>query len=118
MDKRLEILQSAVNFLCNWFDGKLTGTAKFVGNDIELRFKGYALYPSGKIGDIIIRLPSDYVTVSVRGINFRLLHQRDVGFYQEAVNTAFIHPHVWGSGQPCWDNHQRKSDMMCFSVKT
>ena len=120
MDKKLDILQSAVNFICNWFDGKLTGTAKYVGNDIELRFSGYAVYPRGK-GDVIIRLPSGYVTVSSStGIKYRPLFQREVGFYQERVGKAFVHPHVWASGQPCWDSHQRKSivDLFVYFLNT
>lgn len=114
MSKNLEILQAAVNFVCNWFDGKLTGTAKYAGNHIELRFNGYALYPTGKRGDVIIRLPSDYITVSSGGIKYRPISQREVGFFQETVGTAFIHPHVWPSGQPCWDNQQRKSIVDLF----
>jgi len=120
MDKKLEILQAAVNFVCNWFDGKLVGTAKYVGNGVELKFKGYALYPLGRLGDVIIHLPLDYVTVSSGVVRYRDLQQRDVGFFQESVGNAFVHPHVWKSGEPCWGGHSRKSivDLFVYFLNT
>jgi len=122
MDKKLGIMQAATSFLCDWFNGKLIGTVAYAGNDIELQFTGYALYPTGEKGKVIIRLPSDYVTVSsITGdVKYRPLYQREVGFYQEKVGTAFVHPHIWDSGVPCWDSHQRKSiiDLFVYFLNT
>jgi len=120
MDKKLQIILAAVNFLCNWFDGKLVGSVGYVGNGIELRFKGYALYPQGNLGDVIIRLPVDYITVSSNGIKYRELQQKDVGIFQERIGVAFVHPHVWGSGEPCWGGHVRKTitDLFVYFLNT
>jgi hypothetical protein len=120
MGKDLEILQAAVNFISNWFDGALRGIACYSGNDVQLVFSGYSLYPSGKKGDVIFCLPSDYVTVSSTGVKYRELSQAEVRFCQGDAKTAFAHPHIWNSGQPCWDHHNRKAitDLFVYMLNT
>jgi hypothetical protein len=115
MDKKIEVLQAATNFLCGWFDQKLKGQAAYSGNGIAIKFSGYPLYPTGSPGDVIFTLPSDYVTVSSSGIRFQSLQQADVRIYQQSNGTAFAHPHVFPNGTPCWAGHPRQAIQEVFA---
>ncbi len=122
-DKRLDIFKIFAVQICSWFEDKLTFDVKYSadGNNVEIWLHGYPLYPSKKLGNIIFVLPASYISVgSSQGVRFGKIGQAHIKFYQERIGKCFAHPHVWGSGEPCW-NHIDKSnpvDLYCSLVHT
>ena len=112
MDKRIEIYKLFANQICNELRNKISYDVKYSydGNKVEIWLHGYPLYPSKRLGDVIISLPINYISVQGGSIRYNSINQASVGFYQENTMKAFAHPHVWNSGQPCWD-HVPKSNI-------
>ena len=106
MDKLLEIYKLFAYLICIELKNKLTYEVKYSQNKdkIEIWLHGYPLYPSKVLGDIIITLPINYISIQGEIIRYKSIGQSSVGFYQEYIGKGFAHPHVWNNGQPDWDH--------------
>ena len=92
MDKRIEIYKLFANQICNELRNKISYDVKYSydGNKVEIWLHGYPLYPSKRLGDVIISLPINYISVQGGSIRYNSINQASVGFYQE--NTMLWFP--------------------------
>ena len=95
-DYSLELAQIAAGIVGDVLGGTLTASTvcSADGNSIIMEFDGY--------------------------ICFSPLQQAQCRYYQGVLGHPFAHPHVFGSGQPCWDSGKRERvvDFICNIIET
>lgn len=90
------------------------------GNSILMEFDGYPIYGTGRRGKVFVQFPRSAFYMSRGNVYFKGIQQAECRYYQEKPGTAFAHPHVFSSGQPCWKNggRERAVDFIVNIVET
>ncbi|MBQ1250967.1 MAG: hypothetical protein IIY00_05160 [Clostridia bacterium] len=110
-DTSLSLARVAAAIVCDVMGPGLTGTCTYSsdGNHILMQFDGYPFYGSTfrRRGAVYVQIPRNTFYLRRSDICFTKLQQAQCRYYQEKVGTAFKHPHVFESGQPCWQGGER-----------
>lgn len=121
-DYSLELAQIAAGIVGDVLGGTLTASTvcSADGNSIIMEFDGYPLYNTAGKGKVFVQFPRSTFYVRRGDICFSPLQQAQCRYYQGVLGHPFAHPHVFGSGQPCWDSGKRERvvDFICNIIET